>query len=42
MLYSGGFGFNFLLLYGAFKNISWTYAEAAFMDGAGDFTVFLK
>ncbi|NMA06067.1 MAG: carbohydrate ABC transporter permease [Acholeplasmataceae bacterium] len=42
VLYSGGFGFNFLLLYGAFKNISWTYAEAAFMDGAGDFTVFFK
>ncbi|MBO4940094.1 MAG: carbohydrate ABC transporter permease [Clostridia bacterium] len=38
----GGFGMGFVLLYGFFKNISWTYAEAAFLDGAGHFTVFLK
>ncbi|GHU99865.1 sugar ABC transporter permease [Clostridia bacterium] len=37
---AGGFGFNFLLLYGFFKNISWNYAEAAFIDGAGNFRVF--
>ncbi|MDR1094690.1 MAG: carbohydrate ABC transporter permease [Clostridiales bacterium] len=37
---AGGFGFNFLLLYGFFKNISWSYAEAAFIDGAGNFRVF--
>jgi len=42
ILYSGGFGFNFLLLYGFFKNISWNYAEAAFVDGASDFQVFFK
>lgn len=39
---AGGFGMGFLLLYGYFKNLSWSYAEAAFVDGAGDWTVFLK
>ena len=38
----GGFGFNFLVLYGFFKNISWNYAEAVFVDGGGHFTAFLK
>lgn len=37
---SGGFGFSFLLLYGFFKNLSWSYAEAAFVDGATDFRVY--
>ena len=39
---SSGFGFNFILLYGAFKSISWTYAEAAFIDGAGHHTVMYR
>ncbi|MBO6262029.1 MAG: carbohydrate ABC transporter permease [Bacilli bacterium] len=38
----GGFGFNFLVLYGFFKNISWNYAEAVFVDGGGHFTAFFK
>lgn len=42
LLYSGGFGFQFLLLHGVFKSISWQYAEAAYMDGASDFKVFTK
>lgn len=42
LLYSGGFGFSFILLYGYFRNISWSYAEAAFIDGCSDFKVFLK
>ena len=42
LLYSGGFGFQFLLLYGAFKSISWSYAEAAYIDGASEFTVFTR
>lgn len=37
-----GFGFNFLILYSCFRNISWDYAEAAFIDGAGHFRVFLQ
>jgi raffinose/stachyose/melibiose transport system permease protein/N-acetylglucosamine transport system permease protein len=39
---AGGFGFSFFLLYGFFKNISWSYAEAAFIDSAGHWTVFLR
>ncbi len=35
-------GFNFLVMYGFFKNVSWTYAEAAFVDGGGHFTAFFK
>lgn len=38
----GGFGFNFLVLYGFFKNISWNYAEAVFVDGGGHFTAFFR
>ena len=37
-----GIGFNFLILYGVFKNISWNYAEAVFVDGGNHFTVFFK
>lgn len=35
-------GMNFLILYAIFKGVSWGYAEAAFVDGAGHFTVFVK
>ena len=38
----GGFNFNFFLLYGYFKGVSWSYAEAGFIDGAGHFKVFLQ
>lgn len=41
-LYSGAFGFNFILLYSAFESISWNYAEAAQIDGGGHFTIFFK
>ncbi len=41
-LYSGAFGFNFVLLYSAFESISWNYAEAAQMDGANHFQIFFK
>ena len=33
-------GFNFLVMYGFFKNVSWTYAEAAQIDGAGHFRIY--
>lgn len=36
-----GMGFNFVVLYSFFKGISGEYAEAAFIDGAGHFRVFL-
>lgn len=38
----GGFGFNFLILYGFFSNLSWSYAEAVFIDGGGHGTAFFK
>ena len=36
------FGFNFLLLYGAFKAIPNSYSEAVMIDGGGHFTIFFK
>ncbi|AOT72450.1 carbohydrate ABC transporter permease [Geosporobacter ferrireducens] len=42
IMYAVGMGTNMLIYYSFFKKISWSYAEAAFMDGAGDFTVFWK
>lgn len=41
-LYSGAFGFNFILLHSSFESVSWSYAEAAQMDGAGHFYIFFK
>ena len=40
--YSGGLGMGFVILYGFFKSISWSYAEAAYIDGASDWYVFTK
>ena len=39
---AGGFGFNFLIIYGIFSGISSTYSEAAKIDGAGNWRVFLQ
>ena len=41
-LYSGGMGNNFILLYSFYKGISWEYAEAAEIDGASDFRIFIS
>ena len=38
----GGFGGSFLVYYGFFKSVSWSYAEAAEIDGAGEFLIFFK
>ena len=38
----GGFGGNFLITYAFFKGIDRAYAEAAEIDGAGDFYIFLR
>lgn len=35
-------GMYFLVFYAVFKNLSWEYAEAAFVDGAGHFTIMVK
>lgn len=42
LIHLGGLGFDFLVMYGFFSNISWSYAEAVFIDGGDDFTVFFK
>lgn len=41
-IWFGGFGFSFLILYSAFRSVSWSYAESAFIDGAGHFTTFIR
>ena len=38
----GGFGGTFLVYYGFFKNVSWSYAEAVQMDGGGDYTILFR
>lgn len=35
-------GLHFLLLHGAFKQLPWDYAEAVFVDGGNDYTVFFR
>lgn len=38
----GGFGTYFIYIHAFFKSLSWTYAEAAFIDGASNFKVFTQ
>ena len=38
----GGFNMCFLYYRACFKNVSWSYAEAAMMDGANDFVIYGK
>ena len=45
VVYTGlgtGFGGSFLVYYGFFKSISWSYAEAVQIDGGGPFTIFFR
>lgn len=42
LAYAGAFDGQFLILYAFFKNVDWSYAESAFLDGAGHWKVFLK
>ena len=42
ILYAAPFSSYFFILYSFFKGISWSYAEAAYIDGASEFTVFLR
>lgn len=41
-LYTGGFGYNFIILNGCYRSISWQYAEASMIDGAGHFRTYHK
>ena len=38
----GGLGGQFLTMVGLFKGISWEYAEAVYIDGGGDTTVYFR
>lgn len=42
IMFGGPFGFSFLIMYSYFKGISHTYAEAARLDGAGEFRIFFE
>lgn len=42
LAYTGAFDGQFLILYAFFKNIDWSYAESAFIDGATHWQVFFK
>lgn len=42
LLSAAGFNINFLYYTAYFKNLSWTYAEAAMIDGASDFQIYFK
>ena len=39
---AGGIGVNFLFLEAFYRNVSWSYAEAAFIDGARPTQVYFK
>lgn len=38
----GGMNMTYMLFHAAFSSLSWSYAEAAFIDGANDYTVFFR
>lgn len=42
LTWAGGFDFAFIVLYGYFKSVSWSYAEAAMIDGASHFKIMYK
>lgn len=42
LLQAGGLGFAQIMLTSFFKSVSTTYAEAAYMDGASEWTVFTR
>ena len=42
VMWAGGFDFAFIVLYGYFRGVSRSYSESAKMDGANNWTVFIK
>lgn len=42
LAFTSGFGMNYLVMIAAFDNLSWSYAEASFIDGAGHFQIFVQ
>ncbi len=39
---ASGFDYTFLIVYSYFQNVDSAYSESAYIDGAGNFTVFLR
>lgn len=39
---TAGFGANFLVFMGFWRGVSWSYSEAAYIDGASEWKVFIK
>ncbi len=37
-----GYGMDFLIFYAMFKGVSWSYAEASFIDGGGHFYTYFR
>ena len=42
LMWAGGFDFAFIVLYGYFKGVSRSYSESAKIDGANNWTIFIK
>ena len=42
LMYCGGINVYYLYFYATFSSMSWSYAEAAQMDGANEFTIFFR
>jgi len=42
LMWAGGFDFAFIVLYGYFKGVSPSYSESAKIDGANNWTCFIK
>lgn len=38
----GGMGMNYLYFHSFWESVSWSYAEAAEIDGAGDYSIFFR
>lgn len=42
LLYTGGFGNAFFIMYNFYETVSWSYGEAAMIDGASDWQIFFQ
>ncbi len=40
LCFTSGFGLNYLIMLATFDSLSWSFSEAAFIDGAGHFRAF--
>lgn len=42
LIYTGGFGNAFFIMYNFYETVSWSYGEAAMIDGASDWQIFFR